>query len=39
MNISDQIKVGDDHPTLSGIVYKGADFCLHAQLYKNCNKL
>jgi len=34
MNISVRIKVGDDHPTLSDTVYKGADFRLLAQLNK-----
>jgi hypothetical protein len=33
MNIPVQIKSGEDHPSLSTIVFKGADFRLQEQLY------
>jgi hypothetical protein len=38
MNIPVHIKHGDNHPTISDNVYKGADFRLHVQLYDDIQK-
>ena len=35
MNIPVQLRPGDDHPSLSTTVFKGADFRTHEQLYKD----
>ncbi len=39
MNIPVRIRKGDSHPSFNDNVYKGADFCLHAQLYNKIQEI